>query len=712
MDSSLRRAFVFALSTSVAACGQGDPGGGGSRQEPPSLGGPSAALPADSSPPTVADASVGHASSADASATDASSLPPADGSFVPDDAAPAADGAWGSDATAADAGAPAGNAPPFARCGALGFGSANSVAVSPNGSLVAVGSSLDEVLVFSNTDGTIAARLATSGGVNSVAFSLDGSHLAAAEQNGNVDIWRVASWALERTVSHVEGGGQVALSVAFSPDGLLLASVGPTLAVVWRISDGTAIRKLVTAVDDSADLCAGAAAFSPKGDLLAAGATVFRVADGSVALRLAPLQGVTAVAFSADGSRLAAIGDNHLSVSEWRLRDGARIASRTVPYSVTGTDFFTAIAFRPGAGDLLVANESRIELWGVLDARAPLPQPLGAVATSPVTGTEQMQFSSDGSTLAIVDGPSIALLDGASPSLFSDRPQRTIDSSVDAELVLAFSPDGRALVTGGSPDSVLVWDTGSQNVSYRLDVAGAAAYSPDGSTLATASSVSVIPGIVLRRASDGVPLRTIGQDVYGITALAFAPDGHEVAAATNDGTIVRLRVADGQRIAMLSSMGRLSQSLLYSPDGFQLASVSRYRGGDVLRLSDGAELLSLSANPAVFGFSYSADGSRAATVLHDAQGLDSLSLLRTSDWSVIVQLAPGGLPRALAIDPWTGMIALATVLQARLLRDDGTVVQTFPTLSELGVNWSLAFSSDGRRLAIWDPSRIVRMYCR
>jgi WD40 repeat protein len=208
-------------------------------------------------------------------------------------------------------------------------------------------------------------------------------------------------------------------------------------------------------------------------------------------------------------------------------------------------------------------------------------------------------------------------------------------------------------------------------------------------------------------------LRTLGQNViYGVSSLAFSPDGSEIAVGTQSGPIERLSLASGQSNATVTPAQSPAAWLRYSPDGKQLVSVSRYNGGEVRRLPDGALLHSVPATDSFLSVSYFADGSRAVSIGWDLQGTRVDAVFRTSDWSFVSPLPRRGYLHGFAVDPLTGWVAMSSVLATDLVRLDGTLVQSFPAVSNPGSGWSVAFSADGRRLAISDPSAFVRVYCR
>ncbi len=101
-------------------------------------------------------------------------------------------------------------------------GAAFRVAFSPNGRMLALGSS-DGIVQLWGADSSQLLRTLEGHTwyVTSVAFSPDGQMLASASSDSTVRMWDAASGQHIRTL---EGHSAPVLSVAFSPDGRLLAS--------------------------------------------------------------------------------------------------------------------------------------------------------------------------------------------------------------------------------------------------------------------------------------------------------------------------------------------------------------------------------------------------------------------------------------------------------------------------------------------------------
>ena len=189
------------------------------------------------------------------------------------------------------------------------------LAFSPDGLLVAVGTSIGQVKLYSTLNGELMrslddekARLADKetpanwkslrraiGSVASLEFSADGGMLAMcgssfadfAERFGGVDrmgfrrtgpgrlkLWDVHTGALKHDLA---GHNDHAYAVAFSPDGKFLASAGRWMTegemfgngvILWNAQTGEAIHKLIRTTADGG---ARAIAFSPDSKLLAMG---------------------------------------------------------------------------------------------------------------------------------------------------------------------------------------------------------------------------------------------------------------------------------------------------------------------------------------------------------------------------------------------------------------------------------------------------------
>lgn len=308
--------------------------------------------------------------------------------------------------------------------------------------------------------------------VNSVALSPDGALLATGSGDrrfavrtlkadarglrpGAARLWDARSGRLLR---RLEGSAEQVMAVAFSPDGRRIASAGarPAGLGVVRVSDPASGTVIWSREDHSAEVLA--CAFAPDGSCLAsAGADgLVKMRDprtGSVLRTLAGHEGgATSLAFSGDGALLLC-GDGHGSTRVWDARTGRLLHTCRAPESKAGsftTDrMITCVAFTPDGREFLACASTvgntygeDVRLW---DARTgELKRAMG--------GGRPMVLSPDGSIVA-TGGKVVQLSD-----FRTGKPLRKLSGYLKKTQALAFSADGRLLVSGGNWGTTNAWE--------------------------------------------------------------------------------------------------------------------------------------------------------------------------------------------------------------------------------------------------------------
>jgi WD40 repeat protein len=295
------------------------------------------------------------------------------------------------------------------------------------------------------------------GGVSGVAFSPDGTLLAAAGTNGVTLVWSTARPARPRLLATLPNPKsrpvpQLA-AVAFAPRGHLLADAGLTrdgrAAVVftaagidwWDISDParpvhrgfSPFPHIDTGVGVGTDrVFAAAPVVQP--DSIGAQLNLFDPARGRL------LAAVTATAgaeldISRDGRLLAAAGAGNNTVSLWDISDPARPLSTLL--TVPG---LSGISFNPAGGQLAVWNSDTVQLWNITQPDDPallgavtIGTPIGGSVTPQIVNDVAHVPADDGRTLLVSAGDSVYVVDTDPAALASRLCQDTAGSLTPAQ---------------------------------------------------------------------------------------------------------------------------------------------------------------------------------------------------------------------------------------------------------------------------------------
>src|SRR5262249_38381867 len=149
-------------------------------------------------------------------------------------------------------------------------------------------------------------------------------------------------------------------------------------------------------------------------------------------------------------------------------------------------------------------------------------------------------------------------------------------------LSLAFSTDGKTLVSGGSDHTVRVWDLRTRQerrpAGGHGDSIAAVAFSPGAEQAATAGADHTVRLWDAASGREGRRLECSG----AVGCLAYAPDGKTLAIG---GDAIRLwDVGAGREVRKLTT--GVPRALAYAPDGRSLAVLSGAPGRPVLQMVD------------------------------------------------------------------------------------------------------------------------------
>jgi serine/threonine protein kinase/WD40 repeat protein len=484
---------------------------------------------------------------------------------------------------------------------------ATALEFSPDGSFVAVGTSIGQVKLYNARTGELikvlddeAAKIADKetpenwkplrramGSVASLKFSPDGSQLAMcggsfadfaesfAEFNrmglrqtgpGRLKLWDVKTGTLKHDLV---GHNDQAYAVAFSPDGQLLASAGRwheksdmfgNGVIIWNAQTGEPIHSLIRT---TASAGARSIAFSPDSKMLAMGSQRFGdddVSTGGVSL-VQVSSGVTdwlvtvpgwakPVEFSPDGKSLAVLcGGKSIRFLE-TATGTLQQEIKPVPnqQEVQWNDFTIAEGGKLAIGGVDKERKGSIEVWNTQQ---------GKNATAPASNLDSSKKR-------------------VTPTTTN---QITLATSANR---VASSADGRLIAVANGNPTFIMQSNGSSKVR--------------GNWKPTAEIIDVMTGATIAslKLSSNKEERVLTETErvahFEITALAFSPDGSKVAIGTSIGALKifdaqtgelkqslddkHARLADTQTPENWSAFPRVIgsiRSLAFSPDGRLLA---------------------------------------------------------------------------------------------------------------------------------------------
>ena len=143
---------------------------------------------------------------------------------------------------------------------------------------------------------------------------------------------------------------------------------------------------------------------------------------------------------------------------------------------------------------------------------------------------------------------------------------------------VAFSPDGRHIVSGSRDDTIQVWDaqTGAQvgnPLQGHTDSVKSVAFSPDGRHIVSGSRDQTI------QVWDAQTGAQVGNPLQGhtssVTSVAFSPDGRHIVSSSWDDTIQVWDIQTGAQVGNpLKGHTESISSVAFSPDGRHIVSGS------------------------------------------------------------------------------------------------------------------------------------------
>ena len=537
----------------------------------------------------------------------------------------------------------------------LGKGIIGQIKYSPDGTQLAVGSSIGIWIYNAHTGQELNLLTGHTKWPSHIAYSPDGHTLASGGtvETGTVCLWDPNTGKHKVTLGDHEGR---VTCVKFSPDGRILASgsVDKTIQL-WDVVTGKHKATLKGHVGGTKLM-----AFSPDGKMLASayGGII------SVSARDRPLKNVerirlwntetgqhettlenpvflvNSIAFSPDGNTIATGGsdkniDTGLSKGTVLLWDAATGEPKETLIKERTDSVFT-VKYSPNGSSLVsVSLDGTILLWDTATYQL----------KASLTGyPDAIAFSPDSSTLAIAtQDKKITLYDAV-----CGEHKSTFTEYTDEVYSLVYNPDGRTFAGICGDSTIRFWDAGTgehlQTITGHTRYVSSISFNADGSKVAVGSGYEYgISGDKIIRIWNvhtrnlhktlSVPVnQCIDENKTFIDAVSYSPVEITLVSASGDGAI-RLWDAESGKLQAATFEGLTSVQrdrplrssffddsidgfvLDYSPDGKTLATTNRfYPYGDTpIQLWDAVNLeykaTTLTGhNSAVLSVGFSHDG--------------------------------------------------------------------------------------------------------
>ncbi|MBW4555415.1 MAG: pentapeptide repeat-containing protein [Trichormus sp. ATA11-4-KO1] len=487
-----------------------------------------------------------------------------------------------------------------------------TLAVSPDGSLLAIGDTLGKISLWQITDGQQCLTWeAHAGWVRSIVFSADGQTLFSGSDDQTVKQWDFTGRCLQ-VFSRMHTGfvwsvAQARQQHSHSSD-LVLASGGMDQMVkLWNVQTGKCLKTLqghtdwiwAIALTSNGQTLASASAdrtiklwhvntgeclntlqghtsivwsvkFSTDNKMLVSGS-----ADGTVKIWdvvtgycLQTLHGHTAhvwcVACSTDGKTIAS-GSGDTTIRFWDIHTG-KCWKTLQGHSYT----VRSLTFTPDGQTLIASDDNQtVKFWDLLTGQCFRTfcghgSGVWALATFPLHNDPSSQILASG------EDQTVKLWD-----IDTGKCIKTLKGHTNWVRTVAFHPQGKTIASAGADETVRIWDidTGDclqilrNHTNWLLSIT----YSPDGKTLASGGSDKQVR---IWDVKTGECLGILCSHTNIVSSLVYSPDGKMLISCCADALIRAWDVATGECLKTFEGHTNGIWSAKFSPDGQTLVSSS------------------------------------------------------------------------------------------------------------------------------------------
>jgi WD40 repeat protein len=483
-----------------------------------------------------------------------------------------------------------------------------TVAISPDGKLLATGDSHGKISLWQITDGQQCLSWeAHTGWARSLVFSADGRTLVSCSDERIIKKWDCQTGECLQTYTGHTGFVWTVALVESQNYSMLASSGVDTTIRFWDIETGECLKTLLGHTNWIWSI-----ALTPNAEILASGSAdkTIRLWDVLTGECLKILQEHTdviwAVAFSRDGKTLVS-GSADCTVKIWHIdkgdslatlyghtapvwclacsQDGKTLASGSADRTIRLWDLQTgecrktlqghsngirSLVFSPDGQILIASDEDQtVKFWDIstglcIKTFQGYSSGVWALAVSLLTNNSPPQILASGH-----EDQTVKLWD-----IQTGKCLRTFTGHTHWVRTVAYSPDGRTLASGGADGTVRIWDTQTGKCLHicrgHVEWLISLAFSPDGKTLASGSTDCQMR---LWDVETGQCIYLFNYN-YAIAFVTYSPDGKFLVSSGAEELVRVWDVATKECCKIFAGHSNAVWLTKFSPDGKTLASGS------------------------------------------------------------------------------------------------------------------------------------------
>jgi len=563
----------------------------------------------------------------------------------------------------------------------------DQVAFSPDGVWMASTGEDGVVHIVNAATGEPIDELRHSAAVYALTFRPDGRQLATGAADGAIKLWALPTLQQMGTMRQVERVQEI----TYAPDNTWLASTDKAgIAHIW---DSQTQEKLLDVIHDKR---VNSVAASPDSRwVLTASddgtAQIWDVDSREQITHVSQPPWVNRAVFRFDGATFVTAGSD-ATARIWDSRTGAELVR------FVHDEPLSDVAFSPDGALLATASEDdTARIWDTMTGKELL-------RVRHEGDVNRVQFDTRGTTILT------ASQDGTA-RLWEVASGREIMRMTHADGVrgIAFNGEHPQLATGSQDGTARSWAIPSQGVTVQNDAdIWDADFAPDGHRIATASQDTSGLTAWVWNAETGEQIVRLPDHRIWVSAVAFSPNGRELATGDNDGNTRIWELSPVQELARFSEPDGVT-ALTYRKDGSELATGNL--SGEVRIWSppstDAKQQLFYPGAGEITDLAYANDG--RSLLISDKRGVARIQNLL--DWTQALEVSHDGKPvNSVAFSPDERHFATAGADRTVRIWDSESGDEVMPRLVHRDEVLAVAWSPDNKWLASGAADGTLRLW--